>query len=59
MMASPRPDQVVFHPQDTRNDKIVILYKKKGDGSDCNNFRGIYLLSIVGKLYARFLLLHP
>ena len=51
--------KVVFHSQDTRDSKIVTLYKKKGDKSDCNNFRGISLLSIMGKLYARVLLVHP
>ena len=50
---------MVFHSQDTRDAKIVTLNKKKGDKSDCNNFRGISLLSIMGKLYARVLLVHP
>ena len=35
--------------------KIVTLYKNKGETSDCNNYRGISLLSIVGKVYARVL----
>ncbi|XP_076047010.1 uncharacterized protein LOC143028573 [Oratosquilla oratoria] len=43
-------------PQDMRDAKIVTLYKNKGERSDCNNYRGISLLSIVGKLYARFVL---
>ena len=43
-------------PQDMRDAKIVTLYKNKGDRSDCNNYRGISLLSIVGKLYARVVL---
>ncbi|XP_047486851.1 uncharacterized protein LOC125037704 [Penaeus chinensis] len=43
-------------PQDMRDTKIVTLYKNKGERSDCNNFRGISLLSIVGKVYARVLL---
>ena len=39
-----------------RDAKIVILYKNKGDCSDCNNYRGISLLSIVGKVFARVIL---
>ncbi|XP_020604539.1 uncharacterized protein LOC110043431 [Orbicella faveolata] len=40
-------------PQDMRDASIVTLYKNKGDQSDCNNCRGISLLSIVGKVFAR------
>ena len=43
-------------PQDMRDAQIVTLYKGKGDRSDCNNYRGISLLSIVGKVFARILL---
>ncbi|XP_050710731.1 uncharacterized protein LOC126995286 [Eriocheir sinensis] len=43
-------------PQDMRDAKIVTLYKNKGDRSDCNNYRGISLLNIVGKAYARVVL---
>ena len=43
-------------PQDMRNAKIVTLYKNKGDRSDCNNYRGISLLSTVGKVFARVVL---
>ena len=43
-------------PQDMRDAKIVTLYKNKGDRSDCNNYRGISLLSIVGKVFARVVL---
>ena len=40
-------------PQDMRDAKIVTLFKNKGDRSDCNNYRGISLLSIVGKVFAK------
>ena len=43
-------------PQDMRDAKIITLYKNKGARSDCNNHRGISLLSIVGKTFARVLL---
>ena len=39
-----------------RDAKIVTLYKNKGERSDCNNYRGISLLSIVGKVFARVIL---
>jgi hypothetical protein len=45
-------------PQDMRDAKIFTLYKNKGDRSDCNNYRGISLLSIVGKAFARVVLNH-
>jgi hypothetical protein len=35
-------------PQDMRDANIVTLYKNKGDRSDCNNYRTISFLSIVG-----------
>jgi len=43
-------------PKDMRDAKIITLYKNKGDRSDCNNYRGISLLSIVGKVFARVVL---
>ena len=38
-------------PQDMRDARIVTLYKNKGERSNCYNYRGISLLSIVGKVY--------
>ena len=34
---------------------IVPLYKCKGERTECSNYRGISLLSVVGKIYARIL----
>ena len=41
-------------PQDMRDAKIITLYKNKGERNDCN--RGISLLGIVGKVFARVIL---
>ncbi|TWW71519.1 hypothetical protein D4764_16G0000160 [Takifugu flavidus] len=43
-------------PHDMRDSTIITLYKNKGDRSDCNNYRGISLLSTTGKLFARVVL---
>ena len=39
-------------PHDMKDANIIILYKNKGNRGDCNNYRGISLLSVVGKLLA-------
>ena len=43
-------------PQVMRDAKIITLYKNKGEQNDCNNYRGISLLGIVGKVFARVIL---
>lgn len=43
-------------PDELRNANIVTLYKNKGFRCDCNNYRGISLLSQPGKIYARLVL---
>ena len=43
-------------PQEMRDSNIITLYKNKGDRGDCNNYRGIYLLSVVGNIFARIIL---
>ena len=43
-------------PQNMRDAKIITLCKNKGERGDCNNYRGISLLSIVGKAFARVVL---
>ena len=42
-------------PLDWGRGLIVPLYKGDGGKEDCGNYRGIALLSIVGKLFARIL----
>ncbi|KAG6444869.1 hypothetical protein O3G_MSEX003550 [Manduca sexta] len=36
--------------------RMCSLYKNKGERSDCNSYRGISLLSVPGKVFARILL---
>jgi len=43
-------------PNDFQEALIVSLYKNKGSKSDCGNYRGISLLSIAGKIFARVML---
>ena len=43
-------------PQDMRDANVVTLYKNKDDRGDCNNYRGISLLSVDGKVFARVVL---
>ena len=43
-------------PDDFRDTLIVALYKNKGSKVDCGNYRGISLLSIAGKIFARIIL---
>ena len=43
-------------PHDFRDATVVSLYKKKGNKSDCGNYRGISLLSTAGKILAQVIL---
>ena len=45
--------QEVEVPQDMLDAKIITLYKNKGERTDCNSYRGIFLVNIVGKILAR------
>ena len=40
----------------SRSTEIVLLYKGKGERNECTNYRGISLLSVIGKIYARILI---
>ena len=42
-------------PEDWRSVAIVPLYKGKGERIECENYRGISLLSVVGKIYPEIL----
>ena len=37
-------------PKDWRSDVIFTLYKGKGERTECKSYRGIRLLSVVGKI---------
>ena len=42
-------------PQDLKDALIIHLYKNKSDRRLCDNHRGISLLSIAGKIFARMI----
>ena len=42
-------------PEDWKSAVIVPLYKRKGERTECKNYRSISLLSMVGKIYAGIL----
>src|SRR5215469_2667489 len=43
-------------PRDWWEAVILPVYKGKGDKRECNNHRGISVLSVVGKMYGRILI---
>ena len=43
-------------PTDWKRGLIVPIWKGKGDTQECNNYRGVTLLSVPGKVFARVLL---
>ena len=43
-------------PQEFKDATIVHIFKRKGNKQSCDNYRGISLLSIAGKILARILL---
>ena len=44
-------------PPDWKRGLVVPIWKGKGDRQDCNNYRGITLLSVPGKVFAHILLM--
>nr|VZI44856.1 unnamed protein product [Spirometra erinaceieuropaei] len=45
-------------PQDFKDATLVHLYKRKGNRQVCDSHRGISLLNIAGKIFARILFKH-
>ena len=43
-------------PQHFKDALIVNIYKRKGDRQDCGNYRGISLMAIASKIFAKILL---
>ena len=43
-------------PPDFHDATVVTLFKNKDSKADCGNHRGIFLLSIAGKILARIML---
>ena len=43
-------------PTDRKRGLVVPLWKRKGDRQDCNNYRGVTLLSVPGKVFARIII---
>ena len=43
-------------PTDWKRGLVVPLCKGKGDRQDCNNYRGVTLLSVPGKVFAPIIL---
>ena len=41
-----------INPTDWKRGLVVPLWKAKGDHQDCNNYRGVTLLSVPGKVFA-------
>ena len=42
-------------PSDWKRGLVVLLWKGKGDRQDCNNYRGVRLLSLPGKVFAQII----
>ena len=43
--------------KELRDATIITLFKNKGERSDCNNYRGLSLLSVIDKVFAKVILM--
>ena len=43
-------------PTDWKRGLVVPLWKGNGDRQDCNNYRGVTLLSVPGKVFAQIII---
>ena len=43
-------------PTDRKRGLVIPLWKGKSDRQDCNNYRGVTLLSVPGKVFARIII---
>ena len=43
-------------PTDWKRGLVVPVWEGKGDRQDCNNYRGVTLLSVLGKVFAKIIL---
>ena len=43
-------------PTDWKRGLVVPIWKGKSDHQDCNNYRGVTLLSVPGKVFARMII---
>ena len=43
-------------PTDWKRSLVVPHWKRKSDRQDCNNYRGVMLLSVLGKVFARIII---
>ena len=43
-------------PRDFRDMCMMPVYKGKGDKYECNSYRGIYVMSVIGTVYGRVLI---
>ena len=50
------PGNTGIIPTDWKRGLVVPLWKGEGDRQNCNNYRGVTLLSVPGKVFARIII---